>query len=644
MITKKIIRMAACIVISCAFGNFASAFGAISCHSSEEVYSMVQTVAFASGDQGPAISPGDDHFSMNNPSTYYVDATLGNDQATGTSTSQAWATLVRVNAATFQPGDTILFKCGETWIGSLSPKGSGKPGLPIVISKYGEGERPKIDGNGMTDQGVLYFENQSGWVISNLEITNDAPSGGIRRGVEICGRNGGVLTGFHLKNLHVHHIRGLIGNSMTHKSTGGIFFSVYEDGQVATRFDNLIVEDCEIHDCDNQGIVTSGNTTYPDPFSALWNAKKFTNVVIRKNVIYNISKNAMILRLLDGGLVERNLCYSTATGTTGNTIFTRSSRRVILQYNEGYDNQSPDHDGSLYDADLESVECIFQYSYSHDNAHGLYWQCTVQKDYGNIIRYNISQNDKGRIFNFSYPSNGTMVYNNTVYIGSHRSPVIIGEKTLYNGKRYYAFKNNLIINESPGASYIWVDNEYIGKRDFSNNLFYGNHPSGEPLDLNKVIDDPLLIGAGTGEDIDHLEGYRLQEGSPAIDAGADISNNGGMDIFGNPVSELSDIGAVEYQGAVSMNTSADSGDKNGVFLNTTTNELKLFISSLPASSCNIELINLQGKVLEKFQRSTFDKEHQSTTLVLKNPLHPGIYFINVKTNHHMIDKQAFVVL
>lgn len=579
-----------------------------------------------------------------NSQTYYVNASEGNDRAKGTSPGDAWATLEKINATTFQPGDSVLLKCGETWIGSLSPKGSGISGLPIVISTYGEGNLPKIDGNGMTDQGVVYLENQSWWVISNLEITNDAPSGGIRRGVEICGRNGGVLTGFHLKNLHVHHIRGLIGNSLRHKSTGGIFFSVYEDDQVATRFDNILLEQCEIHDCDNQGIVTSGNTVYPDPSNPAWKAKMFTNVIIRKNVIYNISKNAMILRLLEGGLVERNLCYSTATGITGNTIFTRSSRLVVLQYNEGYDNQSPDHDGSLYDADLESVECVFQYSYSHDNAHGLYWQCTIQEDYGNIIRYNISQNDKGRIFNFSYPSNGTEVYNNTVFIGSHRSPVIIGEKTLNKGKRYYTFKNNLIVNKSNNASYIWVEDQYIGERDFSNNLIYGHHPEGEFVDPEMVTEPPQLVAPGTAQDIDHLEGYNLRPGSPAINAGTIIYDNGGRDFFGNPIVGQPDIGVVEYQEAVSLDASLNSGGNKGVFLNAQTNELKLFVPDMPASSCEIELVNLQGKVLERFQEAEINKNAQSMAMVLKDQLHTGIYFINLKVKQRLLNQQAFVVL
>ncbi len=47
--------------------------------------------------------------------TYYVDATNGNDSYTGTSESAAWKTIAKVNASSFSPGDNILFKRVETW-------------------------------------------------------------------------------------------------------------------------------------------------------------------------------------------------------------------------------------------------------------------------------------------------------------------------------------------------------------------------------------------------------------------------------------------------------------------------------------------------------------------------------------------------
>ncbi len=488
--------------------------------------------------------------------TYYIDDIHGDDSYEGTSPGQAWKTLDRVNAKIFSPGDSILFAADGVWTGQLWPKGSGTSESPIVIDRFGNGNKPLIDGGGIQDKGVVYLYNQSGWEINNLEIINDTVSEGMRRGVEISGEEIGVITHIHLKNLHVHHIKGTIGDDTEiAKKTGGIFFMIWKNSAIPTRFDDILVEGCLIHDCANQGFVTY-NSIIGYPGSDTWMPRRNTNMIIRNNTIHHITKNAMILRMLDGGLVEFNLCYSTATATTGNTIFTRSSRNVVCQYNEGYDNQSPGYDGSLYDADLESPGCIFQYSYSHDNAHGLYWQCTVQQDTGIIVRYNISQNDKGRIFYINYPSNGTHIYNNTVFTGEHRSPVILMESGSQSGTRSYTFRNNLIYNLSSSATYQWAASRYIKSRIIEHNLFYGYHPVGEPADPYKIVADPKLVDPGSATyGIESTEGYKLTSISPCIDNGIGIQDNGKFDLWENPLyNRTPDIGAHEYEGIPTVST------------------------------------------------------------------------------------------
>lgn len=76
--------------------------------------------------------------------TYYVDATSGVDTNQGTSESSAWKTLAKVSNAQLLPGDAVLFKRGETWIGSLQLKYSGTAQKPIIYGAYGTGDRPKI--------------------------------------------------------------------------------------------------------------------------------------------------------------------------------------------------------------------------------------------------------------------------------------------------------------------------------------------------------------------------------------------------------------------------------------------------------------------------------------------------------------------
>lgn len=472
--------------------------------------------------------------------TYYIDHINGDDAQDGTSPATAWQSLDRINNTVFGPGARILLKAGGVWFGQLSPKGSGDANSPIVIDRYGSGNKPLIDGNGLDSAGVVSLYNQSYWEINNLEIINNAPQAGDRRGIEVKAGNYGVVTHIYLKGLHVHHITGTVGNDLTAKKSAGIYLATVADDTVATRFHDVLIEGCEVHHVDNQGIVTNNEVNHSDyPGTPAWLARCFTDVRIRGNIIHHISKNAIIARMMEGGVVEHNLCYETATKITGNTIFSRSSRRTVFQFNEGYLNRSPDYDGSMYDPDLNSPETIWQYSYSHDNAHGLVWFCTSAQDNDVVVRYNVSQNDKGAIFCINYANESAYIYNNVVYIPEHLSPIIIDERR--NAKKSYHFYNNIVYNLSSTARYQW----YNADRHVSNNLFFGEHPTSEPFDPFKITDDPLFLDPGSGGvGLNTVAGYQLTSGSPALGAGRFIAGNGGRDYFGNSLIDThrTDIG------------------------------------------------------------------------------------------------------
>ncbi|HEC44738.1 MAG TPA: hypothetical protein ENI20_18125 [Bacteroides sp.] len=490
--------------------------------------------------------------------TWYVDAEKGSDNFDGSSVNSAWKSLEKVNSMVYQPGDEILFKSGCGWTGHLSPQGSGVKGRPIVIDKYGKGTLPVIDGAGMTGKGVISLYNQSFWEINNLELTNYAMEQGDRRGVEVKASDWGLVQHIYLKNLHIHHIMGIEGHGKREKRTAGIYIATVSDTVKPTRFDDILIEGCNIHHIYNQGIVTNNQTGMGDyPGTGSFHEKKFTNLRIRKNTVHHISKNAMIVRLCDSTcVVEYNVCYETALSLTaltgepvdpskrhGNTMFSRSCNGTVFQFNEGYLNRGEAYDGSMYDADLSSPNCIFQYSYSHDNAHGLFWICTTAPDSGVICRYNISQNDRGIIICPNYAFKSVYIYNNVIFVGEGLSPRIIDERR-EKDKTYY-FYNNIIVNMSKDATYSW---EKGTKRNFSSNLFFGIHPEGEPDDPKKITEDPLLVDPGSGGfGIHTVSGYKFKPGSPCIDAGFIFPDNGGLDYWGSSISDgKPDIGAFEY--------------------------------------------------------------------------------------------------
>lgn len=78
--------------------------------------------------------------------TYYVSSSSGSDANSGTSANAAWQTIAQVNAQTFQPGDSILFKRGDVWNESLAPPSSGAAGNPITFDAYGAGTAPNLTG------------------------------------------------------------------------------------------------------------------------------------------------------------------------------------------------------------------------------------------------------------------------------------------------------------------------------------------------------------------------------------------------------------------------------------------------------------------------------------------------------------------
>lgn len=67
-------------------------------------------------------------------------------------------TIAQVNAVSFEPGDKILFKKGETFIGTLLCNASGTADNPVTYGAYGKGANPIISGfttieSGWKDEG-----------------------------------------------------------------------------------------------------------------------------------------------------------------------------------------------------------------------------------------------------------------------------------------------------------------------------------------------------------------------------------------------------------------------------------------------------------------------------------------------------------
>ena len=77
--------------------------------------------------------------------TYHV-SNAGADVNDGKTPDTAWCTLDRVNGAALAPGDSVLFRRGNSWRGQLRPC-SGNDTAPILYGAYGTGDKPLLLGS-----------------------------------------------------------------------------------------------------------------------------------------------------------------------------------------------------------------------------------------------------------------------------------------------------------------------------------------------------------------------------------------------------------------------------------------------------------------------------------------------------------------
>jgi parallel beta-helix repeat protein len=86
-----------------------------------------------------------------NGNSYYFSSTNGDDSRTATQAGQSgtpWRSLAKLNQVSGQlkPGDSVLFKRGDVFYGTLVIRQSGASGSPIVFAAYGQGSDPVISG------------------------------------------------------------------------------------------------------------------------------------------------------------------------------------------------------------------------------------------------------------------------------------------------------------------------------------------------------------------------------------------------------------------------------------------------------------------------------------------------------------------
>jgi hypothetical protein len=499
--------------------------------------------------------------------TYFIDATAGSDTNNGTSEATAWQTLAKLNATTFQPGNAICFKAGGAWTGAFAARGSGSAAAPIVVDQYGTGNKPRIAA-GASDLQPLLLLNVQYWEINNLELTNNKGAPGDYRGISVRGRDVGVLNHIYIRNCFVHDVTGVvnwIGGDVADddppwvkfqtgwdasKRTGGIVFEVESANGTRTWFNDVVIENNVVQDTSFGGIIFKQlEGSYGWGVRSSRTDSRFTphtNITIRGNYLSQTNTmygcNTIYVTGSQRVVIERNVTRDSGTSA----IEAYNADDVRIQYNEtfGTVQKAGGADSNGIDADRATTATIIQYNYVHDNGDGI---LLAQFAFGDsIVRYNLLVNNRRHGINLHSDSAATnQTYNNLFFIEGINSGNLIA--TSGNGEHLaaaYAIRNNILRSSRAAAMVVTGSGVTYANNLFSGVTAVGTAPqSGDPMFVNSAM---RPSGGPAGPALSQLAGFQVRAGSLAIDRGVSITNNGGVDFWGNPLyNGTPDIGPYE---------------------------------------------------------------------------------------------------
>lgn len=496
---------------------------------------------------------------------YYVDAGAAEDSYEGTTPEQPLKTLEQVNELKLNPGDTVLFKKDCRWSGQLKLLSSGTAEAPICYGMYGEGERkPHIAGDGMVTAAVS-GKDISFVELRNLEVSNEGDTQYYHRGICITAvyRN---VEGITIKDCYVHDVdsnlarpEDRIGSAYTDNHwLGGIIVRARSHENPDNHdiiLKDILIEGNEVDRCNLVGIAAGGAMV------DVQQDKKCEGMVIRGNRVSNSWGDGIILFNSRGGLLEHNVAANNGQSDEGLTsvyvgLWIIWSEDCLIQYNESY-GQGLSSDAQGFDIDGACDGTILQYNYSHDNAGG-FLLCMQWQNGKATVRYNVSVNDAGSFLKFGWldgvddayegPLMDLDVYNNTYFTTQAISEVMESNLTSIKVRNniYARFRNNIFCVKN-GSNATFSNLQSLRLMQFENNCYYGFSPATLPYgEVNQRIEEPMFTFAGVSEEgFDSLGGYKLLADSPCLGSGMDIYNDGGLDFWGNSITDtqMPNIGA-----------------------------------------------------------------------------------------------------
>ncbi len=528
--------------------------------------------------------------------TYYVSPS-GDDGNPGTSPQRAWRTLDKVNALDLNPGDRVLLEAGHDYPGNLllTVEDAGTRAHPVVIGSYGPG-RATIkagDGSGVTVQ------DAAGVVVENLIVLGNDHRTSVGSGIKIVNT---LPHNQKLRYIRVHNVQARgFGRKEDPAPEGlqppdgcGIFVGGDASDKSKSGYEDVRITNCVTYQNEYFGILITGYwqddpDTYANRDVYVGHCRMYDNPG-DPNYFENHSGSGILMEDVDGGVIEYCEAYNNGYncnapvgGPVG--IWAAVANNVIIQYCESHHNRTRRYDGGGFDFDGGTTNSILQYNYSHDNGGAGYLICSYENAphtfNNNVVRYNISVNDARKkthgAINFwtgspkEDPIRDMQIYGNTIHAGYSPAVSFQSREGIHNTRvcnnLLVTANNHELVAGSPDLSMAtFACNAYWsvgGKLDIAGyktledwrKAMGQEMLNGKPVGL---VVDPKLVGMGKSVTIADptklhtLSSYRLQKGSPLIDAGLDLQSlfridPGDRDFFGNsiPQGKAYDIGAHE---------------------------------------------------------------------------------------------------
>ncbi len=532
---------------------------------------------------------------LSHATTYYVDATNGNDNNKGLSPALAIKTLTKASSLKLTAGDELLLASGQKFIGSISYENlKGDKDNPIKISNYPMNNQVKAQINAAGYLYGIHLKNSSFVQVSNISIT--AKAGGVpkwlkaqvrknnknqqknmRIGLFVESNKQGNYQSIHINNVNVSDVfyaePGIIRSKKeTHSANGtksygwGIRFIARKN----TTLSNISVRNSKVSNVSHTGIKFTGHN------------KAIDEVIIFNNKVSKTGGPGMQMSGVTNAHVSNNLVnYSGSSDDSrkwgrGSGMWTWGSSNILVEHNQ-FLNASGPGDSAGFHIDFNCDNIVVQYNLSMNNAGG--FAEILGNNYNNAYRYNISINDgyrvkgennafqEGKIFWLNgYQGSkarkgpfNSYFYNNTIYVESD----IIAKVAVAKTTKGAFIANNIFYIK--GDSKLVKGDQYkpekSGESDieniiFKNNLFLkaNNWPSKVLIqDQAPILGDAQFTNGGGIALKDYIptnialikdKGIKVEtipHDQVALKFGLELTH----DILGNKIIGRPDLGAIE---------------------------------------------------------------------------------------------------